>query len=120
MHLCFQELLYRSLLKSQEAKLQLGQLPSTPIANHFVLPQNNWYAPYQLKYDPYWKVSFEALSNSSPNSSDTTTATAAQNLNSEFVSIYELTKVNGIEGTVKENNVQRAPFLLIAHKWMLP
>ena len=68
-------------------------------------------------------MSFEALSNSSPNSSDTTT-TAAQNLNSEFVSIYELTKVNGIEGTereticevnragpgetVKENNVQRA------------
>ena len=47
----------------------------------------------------HYKVSFEALSNSSPNSSsDTTAAAAAQNLNSEFVSIYELTKVNCIGG----------------------
>ena len=69
-------------------------------------------------------MSFEALSNSSPNSSSETTAAAAQNLNSEFVSIYELTKVNW--GTVKQiiyelNNIEgnckgkQLPSLLIAH-----
>ena len=40
------------------------------------------------------KVSFEALSSPGNSSTETTTgAAAAQNLNSEFVSIYELTKV---------------------------
>ena len=88
----FQELLHWPLLKSQETQFQLGK----DILKLRIWSQNLQMGcfVYAVSQISNVKVSFEALSSPGNSSTETTTgAAAAQNLNSEFVSIYELTKV---------------------------
>ena len=88
----FQELLHRPLLKSQEAQFQLGKNSSD--WDLITKSTNGMFRSMLFSQISNVKVSFEALSSPGNSSTETTTgAAAAQNLNSEFVSIYELTKV---------------------------